>query len=444
MNRRELEHFAGKTWPVMGFTVQRLFAFSEADRERLNASDLANAVLHDPLLVFQLMRAVGQVERGRKLSDTLCVEHALMLIGVDPFFASFGQMPSIDTHPGMVARRKRTVAALLARARMAALLVKDWLSMIDEYRVEEYFTAALLYNVPLAFYAIDNDVELEGDVERAALRALGEQYPLFVRDILGATGMPGKILDLLLGQDLELSRQRLLLRHAIHTANHLAAGWWTQEVQSHLRAVSGLVTQPEDTIWRSVINAALSLARVPYTRAYADPARVLPLIAEAPLVSENDFLELDWQSDDGGEVARYNLALSQAVRRVASTAGVDRVMFFQLDAGNGQLVSRYHIGVDVGDALVQQSIDPLAPGFFATFTTKPQAFRASAGQVPLLMERYPHPLWPLLAPQGFVLVSVFRQGRLAGVMLVDNQTRGAGVDDQAYARVKAAVAALPL
>ncbi len=215
-------------------------------------------------------------------------------------------------------------------------------------------------------------------------------------------------------------------------------------MQSHLRAVSGLVTQPEDTIWRSVINAALSLARVPYTRAYADPARVLPLIAEAPLVSENDFLELDWQSDDGGEVARYNLALSQAVRRVASTAGVDRVMFFQLDAGNGQLVSRYHIGVDVGDALVQQSIDPLAPGFFATFTTKPQAFRASAGQVPLLMERYPHPLWPLLAPQGFVLVSVFRQGRLAGVMLVDNQTRGAGVDDQAYARVKAAVAALPL
>ena len=100
--------------------------------------------------------------------------------------------------------------------------------------------------------------------------------------------------------------------------------------------------------------------------------------------------------------------------------------------------------MDVGDALVQQSIDPLAPGFFATFTTKPQAFRASAGQVPLLMERYPHPLWPLLAPQGFVLVSVFRQGRLAGVMLVDNQTRGAGVDDQAYARVKAAVAALPL
>ena len=118
MNRRELEHFAGKTWPVMGFTVQRLFAFSEADRERLNASDLANAVLHDPLLVFQLMRAVGQIERGRKLSDTLCVEHALMLIGVDPFFASFGQMPSIDTHPGMVARRKRTVAALLARARI--------------------------------------------------------------------------------------------------------------------------------------------------------------------------------------------------------------------------------------------------------------------------------------------------------------------------------------
>ena len=37
MNRRELEHFAGKTWPVMGFTVQRLFAFSEADRERLSA-----------------------------------------------------------------------------------------------------------------------------------------------------------------------------------------------------------------------------------------------------------------------------------------------------------------------------------------------------------------------------------------------------------------------
>ncbi|MEE9929042.1 hypothetical protein [Microvirgula aerodenitrificans] len=440
MNRLELQRFAAQPWPVMGFSSEHMAALVMADRERLNSVDIANVVLHDPLLVFQLLRHIGTVDRARTLTDTVCVEHALLLTGVDPFLTHFGHLSSIDTHPGITRQRKRNVAALLARARLAALLVKDWLSIIEVHKVEEFFTGALLYNVPLAFYAIDNDLVLDGDVERAAQRALGEDYSLFVRSVFQAAGLPAKMTELLLGQQ-DLSRQRLLLRHAIYTANHLASGWWQQDLQSHLRGVAGLLLVPEDQVWASVVQASLTLARSPYTRAYADPARSLPLVAEPPLVSENEFLELDWTDDSRAEMARFELSVCDVMRRIITVFGVERTAYFPIGP-DGSLLCRFQIGFDSKDPLISVHVDPAAPGFFASLTARAQAFRATAEQWPTLTSRYPHPFWDAASPLGCVMVSIFHNGKLAGVLYADNKDRHTGIDDEIYARIKHAAGAL--
>ena len=437
MKRADIERLAAQALPVMGFTSSSLQQMQASNVDRINVSDIANVVLHDPLLVFQLLRHIARLDRVRTLAETASVEHALMLVGVDPFFADFASARSLDHWPGATSAHKHTVAALLARGRLAAMLAKEWLSKIEEYRVEEYFTAALLYNVPLALYAIDHDVSLEGGVERAALRAVGDDYTLFSRELFAAAGLPAELIERLFSQH-DLSRNRLLLRHAITVANHVCDGWWLPKVQDHLRAAADLLVVPVEQTWHSLVTASLALARAGYTRAYADPARVLPLEAQAPLVSEHEFLHLDWQNDTGNAEAAFGLEVCNVLRNIVGVADCDRTVFFQFDAGEDALLSRYHIGVERSAGLIDIRIPVHEGSFFAAFAAKPQAFRCQPEQFAALKARYPHPFWDHVADSGFVLMSVLREGRLAGLIYADRQPRLQAVDDAAYTQIKSA------
>ena len=71
--------------PVLPQSVERL-AQLRAKAEYIRPRDISQAVLHDPMLTLSVLRFLRLQRTDRMLTDITTVEHAVMMMGVDPFF----------------------------------------------------------------------------------------------------------------------------------------------------------------------------------------------------------------------------------------------------------------------------------------------------------------------------------------------------------------------
>lgn len=138
-----VEHFSRQTLPVLRHTARELDAL-RAEADTVGAKRIAALVLSDPLMT---MRVLTHLERHRRQSqnhDITTIDHAVMMMGVTPFFDTFADLPTVED--ALLAQPKALVGVLkvIGRARRAAAFARDWAVVRHDLDVQEITVAALL------------------------------------------------------------------------------------------------------------------------------------------------------------------------------------------------------------------------------------------------------------------------------------------------------------
>ncbi len=132
--------------PVLPQSLQRL-AQLRARAEYIRPRDISQAVLHDPMLTLSVLRLLRLQRTDRMLTDITTVEHAVMMMGVDPFFEAFSDLQSIDQVLNGDAVAMNGLMAVVARARHAALHAREWARLRNDIESDEVIIAALLHDL---------------------------------------------------------------------------------------------------------------------------------------------------------------------------------------------------------------------------------------------------------------------------------------------------------
>ena len=440
-----LDTLANHRLPVLQATCSKMDTFRNmaAANTQFNLADLANVALGDPLMAFQVLRSIGRIERTRTFSESLNIDHALMILGADSFFAEFKRLSPLENSPSLSQTGIDQIIGMMSRARVAALLIKDWLSLMEEHRVEDCFVAALLHNVAACAYRVESGV----DKPFLSLDALGRHagfldYKQMVERFIESQKLPDLLLDLLT-EPPSFDRRRLLLKSAIEVANLLEQGWWRNEMVEKITGVSHLLAQPFETLWQDMVQLVLSVARNPDVPGYQLLARQLAYMPEPEQPAGQDFLSLNW---DKAAASNQTSALDDALRWVvgylARDLGQERVIFFRNDAAHKQLNATQFVGLNDSDDLIARPIALVQHPFFGNLVQKAQAFRCQPGQLDKLKGVFADPFFDRIGDHGFATMSVIRGDKLIGVFYLDNASAEKGIEEAIYQQFKMAVSRL--
>ena len=90
-------YFANVKIPVLRHTVQDLNRMRE-DLDKVNSRALAAVVMRDPLMTLRVLAYIEANRRKRQTTDITTIERAIMMIGIEPFFRDFDELPVVEEH----------------------------------------------------------------------------------------------------------------------------------------------------------------------------------------------------------------------------------------------------------------------------------------------------------------------------------------------------------
>ncbi len=424
-----------RRWPILPDTLLALNDQITRHPDLIRFTDLANLTLSDPLLLFDLLRVIGG-SRALQRNETIpSIEQSMMLIGLEGVVNRFGRLTPLDASDGRFSDEVlEAVGMWLARGRVAALVIKDWLSIDGEHKMEDCFVAALVYNLPACFYLLYRNEVPVGPLLLQVAGSFETDYPKvldrFVRDMPLPSG-----LQQLLGPGAP-SKRKQLLKLAVATANGLEQGHWRSQWQTGVDAAARLIGASYDEAYQAVVMATLQVARHSRAPGYGYPAREL-------LWLEGEYHRIAPTATAALPVgASVETLLKEAMRHLANDLKFERILFLRYDKAQHILKLRYQVGLAETHPLRKMPID-LEPGsFFALLTSKPQSFHAPAQVRAKLVRKYQDAFFTHFGDQEFAVMTVFAENTLLGVFYVDNGLSGQPIDETVYHKFKELVTRL--
>jgi len=109
-------YFSHQPLPVLRRTVRELDAL-RADMDRVGGRQIAAVVLSDPLMTMRLLTYLETHRRQSQNHDITTIERAVMMLGVEPFFRLFDQLPTVEEALKASPQALVKVLRVIARAR---------------------------------------------------------------------------------------------------------------------------------------------------------------------------------------------------------------------------------------------------------------------------------------------------------------------------------------
>lgn len=125
----------------------RALADAKEHIERVNGRDISTIVLHDPLMAIQVLAYILPFRGKRLQSDITTVEHAALMLGIEPFFARFKDLPSIEDKLKPYPQALLGLLHVIRRSQRASHYAYDWALWRHDLNVEEVTIAALLHDL---------------------------------------------------------------------------------------------------------------------------------------------------------------------------------------------------------------------------------------------------------------------------------------------------------
>jgi HD-like signal output (HDOD) protein len=233
--------------PVLRATVADL-ARLEAMQERVPSNTLAATILRDPFLTLRVLRFMAQHRTRRQTADITTIAHAVMMLGQERFFRAFEKLPVLEQQ--VDGERLQRLLELASRARLAALLARDWAGSRHDVEPEEVMVAALLHTIPESLALLSGSTLAQTDDDHAALCG-----PLM--RALAVTGLPSQMYERIDAPDVRRWNAQLACR----LARHLCEGWAREAVAAGLAELQRLLRGSETQAWERVRRPLLVAAR---------------------------------------------------------------------------------------------------------------------------------------------------------------------------------------
>lgn len=226
--------FSNNSLPVLRITKRRLDEMRE-HMDDVDARELAHVIIHDPMMtarVFSLSQAIGSRSLQR---DITTIASAVMMIGIEPFFKRFDDLPTIE---GLLKGEDKHallgVLQIIRRAQRAADYAQEWAIWRNDVNMEEVRIAALLHDLAeLLVWSFAPSLGLEIQAQQLAhpnLRSIDAQRNTLgltfqeIQEVLCRVWHLPELLQSLLGEDSANLRERNVAL-AVRLARHSAHGW---------------------------------------------------------------------------------------------------------------------------------------------------------------------------------------------------------------------------
>ena len=226
--------FLGETTlPILTSTQNSLSEMKLTD-DTLLPSELSVAILRDPLFTVSILRHLQKHRNKLRTVDITTIEHALMMLGVEPFFRQFGQAPTISE---LMVGKQIAVEAILKVARrsyVASRLAQDWAAKSMDIESEEIQVASLIHDVAemLLWIRAPGHAFMIRKImaEDPSIRSLDAQHKVIgvslvdvEIEICHAWGLPELLIQLL--RDQSKNHRMNCVSLAVKIARHSANGW---------------------------------------------------------------------------------------------------------------------------------------------------------------------------------------------------------------------------
>jgi len=259
--------FSQQRIPVLRRSLRQLEGLRDR-QETLNGRQLADVVLGDPLMALRLLLLLATQQRKFLSHDITTIDHAIIMMGVVPFFNAFASLETLEQHLAGHPAALLGALRLVARSRQAATFARDWAILRHDMEVEEITSAALLHNATeiMCWIFAPALASRVADVQaaRPTLRSPVVQRAVFgatARDIqahlIRAWKMPQLLITLLDDSDIHNPRAQTV-HLATRFARHLSQqGWHNPAIGDDLAAIARLLRlDPEPLLLR--LNAPAS------------------------------------------------------------------------------------------------------------------------------------------------------------------------------------------
>lgn len=265
-----VEYFDQADIPVLARTGQELVRFKQ-NEDNLNGREIADAILHDPLMTLKVLRYLNDHHSKRQSMDITTMARALMMLGTTPFFRHFARLPTVETtlrtHPEALAR----VMQNMSLARHAALYAQDWALARHDIEADEVMLAALLRNLadillccfaPQLMLAIRNlmraNVHLRSaDAQQQVLGFKGIELQLALAERWHLPKLLQQLMDENNAQNPRTKNVSLAFRLARHSANH----WFDAGLPDDYLEIAQLTKLPEHDTWKHIQRVTLQAAK---------------------------------------------------------------------------------------------------------------------------------------------------------------------------------------
>ncbi len=220
--------------PVLHQTVVQLAHLRE-NESRIVGRDISRVVLRDPMFILRVLRFLQERRRTRQSTEVTTVEHALMMMGISPFFRNFSDLPSVESKLADAPEALAGFLRVINRARRAALYARDWAGIRSDIESDEVVIAASLHDMtemllwcfapPLALRLVQLQQQertmRSGDAQKAVL---GFKLTDLHLALISEWKLPALLQSLM--HETQVRQPRALnVVLAVNLARHSANGW---------------------------------------------------------------------------------------------------------------------------------------------------------------------------------------------------------------------------
>jgi len=89
------DHFRRAEIPVLAQTAEAIEAM-RANEDEVDANAIGEMIAHDPLMTLKVLAYAATHRSARMVTDTETVTATLVMMGISPFFRTFGPQPTIE------------------------------------------------------------------------------------------------------------------------------------------------------------------------------------------------------------------------------------------------------------------------------------------------------------------------------------------------------------
>lgn len=249
------DFLSGEDPPILRHTAQALASARERV-ETINVREIANFVLHDPMMTARVLRFCAAHRGRRQLQDLSTVEHAVMMLGVEPFFHHFSQFDVIEDH--LKPQALLGLLQVIRRAQRAAHFALEWATWRCDLNSEEVAIAALLHDLAeMLVWCRAPEQALKVQALQKAhpeMRSADAQSAVFgfaLRDLHVQVCRKWELPELLriLMDDEACDKPRVKnVKLAVDLARHTAQGWEDPALPDDFRAIASLMNIDEETL----------------------------------------------------------------------------------------------------------------------------------------------------------------------------------------------------